>query len=143
VDLLQQKMPAYLDTGMNFVDVEDVAAGHWLAAQKGRLGERYILGNQNMTLKEFLELVAKVAGVPAPQRKIPYAVAFMAGAVSTGMAYVTGREPLVPLDGVRMAHAPMYYETAKARRNLDLSQSPIEDAVRKAVEWFRKNGYAT
>ncbi len=79
VDFLNRKMPAYLDTGMNFVDVEDVAAGHWLAAQKGRVGERYILGHQNMTLKEFLDQLARIAGLPAPRIKIPYAVAYAGG----------------------------------------------------------------
>jgi dihydroflavonol-4-reductase len=141
VDFLNGKMPAYVDTGMNFVDVEDVAAGHWLAAQKGKVGERYILGNQNMTLKEFLETVARIAGRPAPRFKIPYAVAFMAGAVSTGLSYLTGKDPLIPLDGVRMAHAPMYYDSSKAVRELGLPQTPIASAIEKAIRWFRQNGY--
>lgn len=141
LDFLRGKMPAYVDTGMNFVDVEDVAEGHWLAMQKGRIGERYILGNHNMTLKEFLELVAKAAGKPAPRIQIPYAVAWLAGALSTGLASITGREPAIPLDGVRMAHAPMYYTAAKAVRELGLPQTPIEKAVWKAIGWFQMNGY--
>jgi len=141
VDFLNGGMPAYVDTGMNFVDVEDVAEGHWLAAQKGRVGERYILGNQNLTLKDFLGLIARVSGKPAPRWQIPYAVAWMAGAVSTGISRFTGREPAIPLDGVRMAHAPMYYSPAKSIRELGLPQTPVEDAVRKAVTWFLKNDY--
>lgn len=141
VDFINGKMPAYVETGMNFVDVEDVAAGHWLAAQKGRVGERYILGNRNMTLKEFLDELAKVAGRPAPRIKIPYAVAWMAGAVSTGMSYFTGKEPMIPLDGVRMAHAPMYYDASKAVKELGLPQTPIPVALEKAVRWFRQNHY--
>jgi dihydroflavonol-4-reductase len=142
VDFLNGKMPGYVDTGLNFVDVEDVAQGHWLAAQKGKIGERYILGNQNMTLKEFLTLLAKVSNRAAPRFRIPYAVAWMAGAVSTGLASLTGKEPLIPLDGVRMAHAPMYYDASKAVRELGLSQTPIETALQKAVAWFRENGYS-
>jgi len=134
-------MPGYLDTGMNFIDVEDVAAGHWLAAEKGRVGERYILGNKNMTLKDFLQTLARIAGRPTPRLQIPYAVAWLAGAASTGLSYLTGREPAIPLDGVRMAHAPMYYDASKAVRELGLPQTPIEEAIRKAVGWFRDHGY--
>ncbi len=141
VDFLNGKMPGYVDTGMNFIDVEDVATGHWLAYQKGRVGERYILGNQNMTLKEFLETLARASGRPAPRFKIPYAAAYLAGAVSTGLSYLTRREPMIPLDGVRMAHAPMYYDATKAVRELGLPQTPIEEAIRKAVDWFTANDY--
>lgn len=141
VDFLNSRMPAYIETGMNFVAVEDVAAGHWLAAEKGRVGERYILGNRNMTLKEFLNLLSQVAGLPAPRFRIPYGVAWLAGAFSTGLAYLNGKEPQIPLDGVRMAHETMYYCAAKAVQELGLPQSPLERAVEKAVSWFRKNGY--
>jgi dihydroflavonol-4-reductase len=141
VDFLNRKMPAYMDTGMNFIDVEDVAMGHWLAAQKGRVGERYILGHENMTLKTFLEKLANVAGMPAPRFKIPYEIAYLAGALSTGLSYITQKEPAIPLDGVRMAHEPMYYDASKAVRELGLPQSAIETALRKAVQWFRENGY--
>jgi len=141
VDFLNGKLPAYVDTGMNFIDVEDVAAGHWLAAEKGRSGERYILGNQNLTLKDFLTLTAKVAQRPAPKMRIPYAVAWVAGALSTGLSVITRREPRIPLDGVRMAHAPMYYDARKAVQMLELPQTSIETAIWKAVAWFRMNGY--
>jgi len=141
VDFLNGKMPAYVDTGMNFVDVEDVAEGHWLAAQKGRIGERYILGNQNLTLKDFLGLVARIGGRPAPKIQIPYTVAWLAGAISTGLASLTGKPPTIPLDGVRMAHAPMYYSSAKAIHELGLPQTPIDVAVEKAVRWFKEHHY--
>jgi dihydroflavonol-4-reductase len=141
VDFLNRKMPGYVETGMNFVDVEDVAVGHWLAFQKGRVGERYILGNRNLTLKEFLEKVAQASGLPPPRFRIPYALAWVAGALSTGMSYLTRREPAIPLDGVRMAHAPMYYDASKAVRELGLPQTPVEAAIEKAVRWFRDNGY--
>jgi dihydroflavonol-4-reductase len=142
VDFLNRKMPGYVETGLNFIDVEDVAAGHWLAAEKGKIGERYILGNRNMTLKEFLDALAKVSGLPAPRSKIPYAVAWMAGAVSTGLSYITKKEPAIPLNGVRMAHEPMYYDASKAVRELGLPQTPVEKALEKSVRWFRENGYA-
>jgi dihydroflavonol-4-reductase len=141
VDFLNGRMPGYVDTGLNFVDVGDVAAGHWLAAEKGKVGERYILGHRNMTLKEFLETLARTSGRPAPRIQIPYALAYLAGAASTGLSYITRREPAIPLDGVRMAHEPMYYDAAKAVHELGLPQTPIEEALRKAVEWFRSNGY--
>jgi dihydroflavonol-4-reductase len=141
VDFLNGRMPGYIDTGMNFVDVEDVAMGHWLAAQKGRVGERYILGNKNMTLKEFLDIVAVASGLPAPRFKIPYAAAWLAGAVSTALSSITRKEPAIPLDGVRMAHEPMYYDASKAVRDLGLPQTPIEESVQKAVQWFRSHGY--
>jgi dihydroflavonol-4-reductase len=141
VDFLNGHMPGYIDTGMNFIDVEDVAAGHWLAFQKGRVGERYILGNKNMTLKEFLDILARVSGRKPPRLKIPYAVAYLAGLFSTGLSYLTRREPAIPLDGVRMAHAPMYYDASKAVRELGLPQTSIEKAIRKAVDWFTTHGY--
>lgn len=141
VDFLNGRMPATIDTGMNFVDVEDVAAGHWLAAEKGRVGERYILGHRNMTLKSFMEAVAQVAQKAPPRFQIPYAVAWMTGLVSTGLALLTNREPAVPLDGVRMAHTPMYYDPRKAVRELGLPQTPVETAIWKSVAWFRMNGY--
>jgi dihydroflavonol-4-reductase len=141
VDFLNGRMPGYVDTGMNFIDVEDVAEGHLLAYEKGKIGERYILGNKNLTLQGFLQLVARISERPAPRIRIPYAVAWLAGAVSTGISTITRQEPAIPLDGVRMAHAPMYYDASKAVRELGLPQTPIETAIEKAVRWFRENGY--
>jgi dihydroflavonol-4-reductase len=109
--------------------------------EKGRIGERYILGNKNMTLKEFLQALARIAKRPPPRWRIPYAAAWLAGAVSTGLSVLTRREPAIALDAVRMAHAPMYYDASKAVRELGLPQTPIDEAIRKAVDWFREHGY--
>ena len=141
VDFLNRKMPGYVDTGLNFIDVEDVASGHWLAAQRGRVGERYILGNRNLSLKQFLDLLAEVSGLPAPRFKIPYAVAWIAGAMSTGLSHFTHKEPAIPLNGVRMAHEPMYYDPFKAVSELGLPQTPLGLALEQSVRWFRENGY--
>ncbi len=141
VDFLNGKMPGYVDTGLNFVDVQDVAAGHCLAGEKGKVGERYILGNKNLSLKDFLHTLSRVSGMPPPKFKVPYAVAWLAGAFSTGLSCFTGREPGIPLDGVRMSHAPMYYDASKAVRELGMPQTPIEESLRKAVAWFKEHGY--
>lgn len=141
VDFMNRRMPAYLDTGLNFVDVEDVAAGHLLAAEKGRVGERYILGHQNLTLLEFCRLLSDLTDLQPPRWKIPYPVAYAVGLVSTGLAALTRREPLVPLDGVKMARHPMYYTSQKAVRELDLPQTSIRAALQKALEWFAAHRY--
>lgn len=141
LDFLRGAMPAYVDTGLNFVDVADVAEGHLQACERGRSGERYILGSENLTLRQFLERLAAVSGRRAPRRRIPYAVAWVAGALSTGWATLTGRPPLAPLDGVRMARKKMFVSSAKAMRELGYAPRPVDDAMRRAVEWFRANGY--
>jgi dihydroflavonol-4-reductase len=141
VDFLNHQMPGYVNTGLNFVDVEDVAEGHLLAAEKGRVGERYILGNQNLMLKEILEMLAQLTGGPKPKFKIPYWVAYCAGLVSTGLATLTGKPPMVPLDGVKMSREIMFYDPSKAIRELGLPQHPIEGALTKAIKFFRDNGY--
>jgi dihydroflavonol-4-reductase len=142
VDFLRRKMPAYLDTGLNLIDVRDVAAGHLLAAERGAIGERYILGHRNMSLRDILHMLAEVSALPAPHWKIPYGLALAAGYVSTGLAWLTGQPPAVPLVGVRLARYPMYFNAQKAIRELSLPQSPIEEALRQAVQWFREYGYA-
>ena len=141
VDFLQRKLPAYLDTGLNLIDVRDVARGHLLAAQHGKIGARYILGHRNMSLRDILHLLAEVSGLPAPRWRIPYGVALAAGYVSEWMAGWTQRPPLVPLVGVQMARRPMYFSAQKAVRELGLPQSPIEAAMQHAVQWFRTHGY--
>ena len=143
LDFLNGKMPAYLDTGLNFVDVEDVAEGHILAAEKGVAGERYILGNRNLMLKEALDMLSKLTGMPAPKFKIPYWIAFTSGMVSTAVAELTGKPPAVPLDGVRMASEIMFYDSSKAAKDLGLRQNPVEQALEKAVKFFKDNGYIT
>ncbi len=142
VDFLRRKMPAYLDTGLNLVDVRDVARGHLLAAQYGTIGERYILGCQNMTLRDILQLAADASGLPAPRWQVPYALALLAGYVSEGCARVTGKQPMVPLAGVRMARHAMYFTAQKAVHELGLPQSSVAEAMRQAVHWFREHGYA-
>jgi dihydroflavonol-4-reductase len=142
VDFLRRRLPAYLDTGLNFIDVRDVARGHLLAAQYGRIGERYILGCQNLTLCNILHLLAQVSDLPAPRVRLPYGVALAAGYVNEWVSRCTGKPPFVPLTGVRMARHPMYCTAQKAIRELGLPQSPIAEALQQAVQWFRAHGYA-
>lgn len=142
VDFLNGRMPAYLDTGMNFVDVEDVACGHWLACQHGKVGEKYILGNRNMGLGEFLHTLADLAGMKPPSIRLPYFPVLIAAHVNEFMSRITGRPPLITLTGVKMARKYMYFDCSKAVRELGLPQAPVEDAIRKAIKWFEDNGYA-
>ncbi len=141
LDFLNRKMPAYLDTGLNLVDVEDVAAGHLLAAEKGKSGERYILGNKNLMLKEILDILSRITGLPAPKFKVPYALAYTAGWFSTAFAELTGIQPAIPLDGVKMAREIMFYDGSKAVKELSLPQTPVEKALEKAVRFFKDSGY--
>ena len=141
LDFLAGRMPAFVDTGLNLVDVEDTAQGHLLAAEQGRAGERYILGRENLTLREILERVASISSVKAPRLRIPYAVAYVAGLASTGWANVTGREPRAPLDAVKMARKKMFVSSEKAQRELGWKPRPVDNALQRAVEWFRANGY--
>lgn len=142
VDFLRGAMPAFLDTGLNLVDAEDTAEGHLLAWERGRLGERYILGCENLTLEEIFQRLERISGVRGPRRRIPYALAYAAGVVSTGWANLTGVEPRAPLDAVRMAKKKMWVRHEKATRELGFNPGPVNEALRKAVEWFRTNGYA-
>jgi dihydroflavonol-4-reductase len=132
-----------VDTGLNLVDVKDCAAGHLLAMEKARPGERYILGGENLTLKQILDKLAAITGLPSPSIKLPYAVAFATGVVDT---LVTGkllkREPRVTLDSVRMGRKKMYVACAKAERELGWNPGPVDGALRRAVDWFRAHGYA-
>lgn len=141
VDFVRGKMPAFLDTGLNVVDVRDVADGHLQAAERGKTGERYILGSENLTLERIFAILAGIEGKPAPKIRVPYAVAYAAGVASTAWAGITGREPLAPLDGVRMAKKKMWVRHEKASRELGFSPGPAPVALRRAVEWFRANGY--
>jgi dihydroflavonol-4-reductase len=143
VDFVRGKMPAYLDTGLNVVDVRDVALGHLEACERGRSGERYILGGENMTLQQIFATLAAAVGKPAPRIRVPYAVAYAAGVVSTTIAGITGKEPLAPLDGVRMARKKMWVRHDKAARELGYSPGPAAEALRRAVDWFLANGYCT
>jgi dihydroflavonol-4-reductase len=141
VDFVRGAMPAFLDTGLNVVDVRDVAAGHLAACERGKIGERYILGAENLTLEGIFGTLAKAVGRPAPKIRIPYAVAYAAGMVSTAWAGVTGKEPIAPLDGVKMARKKMWVRQDKAERELGYSPGPAAAALERAVDWFRANGY--
>lgn len=141
LDFLLGKIPAYLDTGLNVVPVEDVADGHLLAADRGRVGERYILGGRNMSLKEILDTLAKVTGRHAPRIQLPYAVAYLAGCVENTAARLLGREPQIPLEGVRMARHKMYVDASKATGELGFQPGSIEAALERAIRWYQDNGY--
>ncbi len=142
VDFLTGKIPAYIDTGLNYVDVEDVAQGHLLAAEKGRPGQRYILGSENLTLIAMLQRLAVPAGRPAPTVRLPYFVAYTAAALSTAVAGLTRRPPGIPLDGVRYARLKMWVKHDKASQELGYSPRPVDAALARAVAWFRTHGYA-
>ena len=142
VDFLNRRMPAYVDTGLNLVSVVDVARGHVLAMEKGRVGERYLLGNRNLTLREVFGLLEGITGLPAPKLKLPLWVAQGAAYLCEGFAALSGKPPRVPLAGVKTARKVRYFDCSKAVRELGLPQSPIEDALERAVRWFRDNGYA-
>ena len=141
LDFLNGKMPAYVDTGLNVVAVEDVAAGHLVAAEHGRVRERYILGGRNMTLKEILDALAKIAGRPAPRVKMPHAVALAAGYADQWFSRLTGREPQIPVEGVKMSRHRMFVESDKAERELGYRPSSVEAALERAVRWYEENGY--
>ncbi len=143
VDFLNRKMPAYLDTGLNWVHVRDVAIGHILAAEKGRIGERYILGNAegNWTMKESLDELARVTGLPAPKFQVPYAVALTAAYFDEAISKISGKPPKAPLAGVRMAKYKMFFNPSKAVKELGMPQTSPRQAFVDAIEWFRANGY--
>lgn len=143
VDFVRGAMPAYLDTGLNLVDVRDVARGHLAACERGKVGERYILGAENMTLRQIFEALAPCAGRKPPSIQIPYAMAYAAGVVSTAWAGISGREPRAPLDGVRMAKKKMWVRHDKAARDLGYTPGTVSTALERAVDWFRKNGYCS
>jgi dihydroflavonol-4-reductase len=142
VDFLRRAMPAYLDTGLNWVHVQDVVEGHILAAEKGRVGERYILGHAqgNWTMKQALDILSRLTGVPAPRFQVPHAVALGAAHVDEWMARWTGKPPKAPLAGVRMAAYKMWFNPAKAIQELGLPQTSPEQALNDAVTWFRSQG---
>lgn len=141
LDFLNGRMPAYVDTGLNFVAVEDVAKGHWLAAERGKTGERYILGDRNLTLKQLLEILSRLSGHPMPRLRLPHAVPFMAALVDSLAARLFRREPRIPLEGVRMARHKMFVDSSKAQRELGFQPGSIEAALERAIRWYAENGY--
>ncbi len=142
VDFLKRRVPAFVDTGLNLIDVRDVAAGHLLAAERGKVGEKYILGHRNMTLREILDCLSRLSGIPAPRFRLPHWLPLAAAAVDTAWARLRRREPRVALDSVRLARHYMFFDAAKAVRELGLPQTPVEEALARAVAWFRAHGYA-
>jgi dihydroflavonol-4-reductase len=142
VGFLNGKMPGYVDTGLNIVDVEDVAHGHLLAAERGQVGEKYILGHENLTLQQILGLLAEITGKPSPRFKVPYGLALGVAYADAALArLIPGREPFVPPVGVKLSRKKMFFDSSKAVRELGLSQTPAREALRKAVRWFQENGY--
>ena len=141
VDVINKKMLGYIDGGMNLVDVEDVARGHILAAQKGRIGERYILGNENLPVAHYFRSIGEISGVEPPKRKIPYSVAIMLGYGYQFVANITKKPPVLTAPMVREGSKYAYFDSSKAVNELGFPQTPVKVAVEKAVNWFRENGY--
>lgn len=142
VDYLNGKIGAYVETGLNLVDVRDVAEGHILAGERGRTGSRYILGHENLTLKQILDSLADITGGMSPRIKLPHWVPLVFASLDTGAARLLRRTPRVPLDAVRMSRYKMFFSAQKAVRELGMPQSPVKEALARAVCWFRQNGYA-
>jgi len=143
VDYLQGRMPAYLETGLNLVHVRDVAQAHLLAEARGRVGEKYILGNQNLSLSEIFQMLAAITGIPAPRVRLPYwpilALSYLDEFWAT---HVSGKAPRMPVAGVKMAKKFMYFDSSKAIRELGLPRTPVRQALAEAVAWFQEHGYA-
>jgi dihydroflavonol-4-reductase len=143
VDFLKKKFPAYVETGLNLVDVTECAQGHIAALEKGKSGERYILGGENLTLKQILDKLAAITGLPSPKIKVPYVVALATGVVDQVVTgYVRNREPRATIDAVRMGRKKMFVSSNKAERDLGWKIVPVDGALRRAVEWFQANRYA-
>jgi len=142
VDFLKRKFPAYVETGLNLVDVRDCAQAHVSALEKGRSGERYILGGENLTLKQILDKLSEITGLPSPKVKLPYVMALATGVVDeVVIGRILGREPRATIDAVRMGRKKMFVTSAKAERELGWRPAPVDNALRRAVDWFQANGY--
>ena len=143
LDFLNRKVPAYVETGLNLIDVRDVAVGHLLALENGRVGERYILGNRNMTLREIFACLSDITGLPAPRIRLPHWLPLSFAAIDTAVSKALGRQPGVPVEAVRLARYRMFFDASRAVADLGLPQTPVEEALARAVDWFRENGYVT
>jgi dihydroflavonol-4-reductase len=141
LDFLNGKMPGYVETGLNFVGVEECAAGHLLAAEKGKAGERYLLGAENLTLKGLLDLLAQITGLRAPGMKIPHGVALGVAYVESAFSRLVGKEPQIPVEGVKIARHKMFVDASRAQRELGFRPGPVAAALERAVRWYRANGY--
>jgi dihydroflavonol-4-reductase len=141
LDFLNGKMPGYVETGLNFVGVEDCAAGHLLVAGKGQTGERYLLGAENLTLKALLDTLAAITGLPAPKFKIPHRAALGVAYAETAFSRLVGREPRIPTEGVKIAQHKMFVDCSRAGRELGFAARPVREALERAVRWYEANGY--
>jgi dihydroflavonol-4-reductase len=141
LDFLNGKMPGYVETGLNFVGVEECAAGHLLVAEKGKIGERYLLGGENLTLKGLLDLLAKITGLKAPSLKIPHGLALGVAYANTMFSRLVGREPGIPVEGVKIARHNMFVDCSRARKELGFKAGPVAGALERAVRWYESNGY--
>jgi len=141
LDFLNGKMPGYVETGLNFVGVEECAAGHLLVSEKGKVGERYLLGGENLTLKQMLDVLAKITGLRAPSLKIPHGLALGVAYASTVFSRLVGREPGIPIEGVKIARHNMFVDCSRAQRELGFKAGPVAAALERAVHWYAANGY--
>ncbi|HXY23240.1 MAG TPA: hopanoid-associated sugar epimerase [Candidatus Acidoferrum sp.] len=141
LDFLNGKLPGYVDTGLNFVGVEECAAGHLLASEKGKPGERYLLGGENLTLKAMLDTLSKITGLPAPRMKIPHGLALGVAYANTIFSRLIGREPGIPVEGVKIARHMMFVDCSRAQRELGFKPGPVAAALERAVRWYEGNGY--
>jgi dihydroflavonol-4-reductase len=141
LSILKRKIPGYIEGGGNIIDVEDVARGHILAAQKGRIGQRYILGNENLSMAEYFEFIEEVSGIEVLKFKTPYPVALIMGHINQLIAQITRKPPVTTAPMVRIASKYAYLDSSKAINELGLTQTPIKTAIEKSINWFRENGY--
>jgi dihydroflavonol-4-reductase len=141
LDFLNGKLPGYVETGLNFVGVEECAAGHLLVAEKGKVGERYLLGGENLTLKAMLDILAKITGLRAPSLKIPHGLALGVAYANTMLSRLVGREPGIPIEGVKIARHMMFVDCSRAKRELGFKAGPVSAALERAVRWYDANGY--
>jgi dihydroflavonol-4-reductase len=143
LDFLNGKMPGYVETGLNFVGVEECAAGHLLVAEKGKVGERYLLGGENMTLKHLLDTLARITGLSAPKLKIPHGLALGVAYASTAFSRLIGKEPGIPVEGVKIARHMMFVDSSRAQRELGFQPGSVSAAFERAVRWYEANGYVS
>jgi dihydroflavonol-4-reductase len=141
LDFLNGKMPGYVETGLNFVGVEECAAGHLLVSERGKIGERYLLGAENLTLKGLLDVLARITGLRAPAMKIPHGVALGVAYMESAFSRLIGKEPQIPVEGVRIAQHKMFVDCSRAQRELGFQPGPVVAALERAVRWYQANGY--
>jgi dihydroflavonol-4-reductase len=141
LDFLNGKMPGYVETGLNFVGVEECAAGHLLLAERGKMGERYLLGAENLTLKQLLDALESITGLAAPAMKIPHGVALGVAYVESALSRLIGKEPQIPVEGVKIARHLMFVDCSRAKKELGFAPGPVVAALERAVKWYRENGY--